>query len=238
VGKGEGDDLPGIGRIGQNFFIAGHRGVEADLAHRMAGGAEAEAFEHGAVGQHQKRRPRLAGCAVVSASARAYILRSAIPAPPQLREALAVLRDDINNDLKTAMKAGQARRVSTLRLVNAAILERETKGAERLTLGEPEIIDVMGKMIKQRQESLGIYEKAGRTELAAQEREEIEIISAYLPKHMSDLEAASAISALIKEIEAETLKDMGRTMAALKQRFSGRMDFAKAGAHVKKLLGG
>jgi uncharacterized protein YqeY len=154
------------------------------------------------------------------------------------REALAVLRDDINNDLKTAMKAGQARRVSTLRLVNAAILERETKGAERLTLGDAEIRDVMGKMIKQRQESLGIYEKAGRTELATQEREEIEIISAYLPKHMSDLEAAGAISTLIKEIEAETIKDMGRTMAALKQRFSGQMDFAKAGAHVKKLLGG
>ncbi len=86
-------------------------------------------------------------------------------------------------------------------------------------------------MIKQRQESLDIYQKAGRNELADQEREEIEIISAYLPKQMSDIEAASAISALIKEIEAETLKDMGRTMAALKQRFAGRMDFGKAGAH-------
>ena len=96
----------------------------------------------------------------------------------------------------------------------------------------------MGKMIKQRQESLDIYEKAGRAELAAQEREEIDIISAYLPKHMSDIEAAKAISALIKELEAATLKDMGRTMAALKQRFSGRMDFSKAGAMVKKLLGG
>ncbi len=147
-----------------------------------------------------------------------------------------MLRDDINNDLKAAMKAGQARRVSTLRLINAAILQRETSGAERLTLSEPEILDVMAKMIKQRQESLDIYEKAGRAELAAQEREEIEIISAYLPKHMSDMEAAHAISALIKEIEAETIKDMGRTMAALKQRFAGQMDFAKAGALVKKLL--
>ena len=149
-----------------------------------------------------------------------------------------MLRDDINNAMKEAMKAGQARRVSTLRLINAAILERETKGAERLTLGDVEIVDVMGKMIKQRQESFEIYEKAGRAELAAQEREEIEIISAYLPKRMSDLEAASAISTLIKELEAETLKDMGRTMAALKQRFSGQMDFGNAGAHVKKLLGG
>jgi uncharacterized protein len=117
-------------------------------------------------------------------------------------------------------------------------MPRETGGAERTTLSDAEILDVMGKMIKQRQESLDIYEKAGRTELAAQEREEIEIIATYLPKQMSDIEAASAISTLIKEIEAETLKDMGRTMAALKQRFGGRMDFSKAGAQVKKLLGG
>ena len=149
-----------------------------------------------------------------------------------------MLRDDINSALKEAMKSGQARRVSTLRLINAAILQRETSGAERVTLSDAEILDVMGKMIKQRRELLDIYEKAGRTDLAAQEREEIEIISAYLPKHMSDMEAAHAISTLIKEIEAETLKDMGRTMAALKQRFSGRMDFSKAGAQVKKLLGG
>ncbi len=96
----------------------------------------------------------------------------------------------------------------------------------------------MGKMIKQRQESLDIYEKAGRTDLAAQEREEIAIIAAYLPKQLSDLEAGEAISALIKELEAATLKDMGRTMAALKDRFAGRMDFGKASALVKKLLAG
>jgi hypothetical protein len=149
-----------------------------------------------------------------------------------------VLRDDINSALKAAMKAGQARRVSTLRLINAGILARETSGAERQSLNDAEIVDVMHKMVKQRHESLEIYQKAGRNELADQEREEIEIISAYLPKQMSDLEAASAISTLIKEIEAETLKDMGRTMAALKQRFAGRMDFGKAGAQVKKLLGG
>jgi uncharacterized protein len=149
-----------------------------------------------------------------------------------------VLRDDINNAVKEAMKAGQARRVSTLRLINAEILKRETSGAERTKLGDADILDVMAKMIKQRQESLEIYEKAGRTELAAQEREEMEIISAYLPKQMSDVEAGEAISALIKELEAATLKDMGRTMAALKQRFAGQMDFGKAGALVKKLLSG
>ena len=149
-----------------------------------------------------------------------------------------MLRDNINSALKAAMKSGEGRRVSTLRLVNAAILERETRGAERTTLSDAEIVDVMQKMVKQRQEALELYEKAGRSELAAQEREEIGIISAYLPKQMSDIEAAHAISALLKELEAATLKDMGRTMAELKQRFAGQMDFAKAGAQVRKLLGG
>ena len=149
-----------------------------------------------------------------------------------------MLRAEINNALKEAMKASDKRRISTLRLINAEILKRETSAAERVTLTEAEILDVMGKMIKQRQESLDIYEKAGRTDLAAQERDEIEIISAYLPQHLSDLEAGHAISELIKELEAATLKDMGRTMAALKERYAGRMDFSKASALVKKLLAG
>ena len=149
-----------------------------------------------------------------------------------------MLRDDINNALKAAMKAGETRRVSTLRLINAAIMERETRGAERVTLADTDILDVMGKMIKQRQELLDIYEKAGRTDLAKQEREEIEIIAAYLPRQMSEMEAGAAISALVKELEAASLKDMGRTMTALKERFGGQMDFGKASAMVKKLLAG
>jgi hypothetical protein len=149
-----------------------------------------------------------------------------------------VLREEINNALKGAMKASDKRRVSTLRLINAEILKRETSAAERLTLTDAEIRDVLGKMIKQRQESLEIYEKAGRADLAAQEREEIDIIAAYLPRQLSDIEAGEAISSLIKELEAATLKDMGRTMAALKDRFAGRMDFSKASAVVKKLLAG
>jgi len=149
-----------------------------------------------------------------------------------------VLREQINQALKDAMKAGETRRVSTLRLINAEILKRETSAAERLKLNDAEILDVIGKMIKQRQEALEIYEKAGRTDLATQERQEIEILTAYLPKQLSDLEAGEAISGLIKELEAATLKDMGRTMTALKERFAGRMDFAKASAVVKKLLGG
>jgi hypothetical protein len=92
------------------------------------------------------------------------------------------------------------------------------------------------KMIKQRQESAEMYDKGGRPELAKQERAEIEIISAYLPKQMTDAEAGHAISALLQEINAETMKDMGRAMAALRERFAGKMDFGKASGKIKELL--
>jgi len=151
-----------------------------------------------------------------------------------------VLRNDIDTALKDAMKAGDKRRVSTLRLVNAAIknadIEARTAGKEPLT--DDELLGLLRKMVKQRQESIELYEKGGRPELANQEREEIEIISAYLPQQMSDLEAGAAIQALVHEINAQSLKDMGRAMAALKERFAGKMDFSKASAKVKELLGG
>jgi uncharacterized protein YqeY len=92
------------------------------------------------------------------------------------------------------------------------------------------------KMIKQRQESAELYDKGARPELAGAERAEIEIIAAYLPQQMSDVEAGSAISALLQEINAETMKDMGRAMAALKERFAGKMDFGKASGKIKELL--
>ena len=150
-----------------------------------------------------------------------------------------MLRDDINNALKGAMKAGDTRRVSTLRLVNAEILKRETSAAERVTLTDAEILDVMGKMIKQRQESLDIYEKAGRTDLADAgargDRDHLRLSAASICRTSKP---ARPFPALIKELEAATLKDMGRTMAALKERFAGQMDFGKASAMVKKLLAG
>jgi hypothetical protein len=151
-----------------------------------------------------------------------------------------VLRETINAALKQAMKGGDKRRVSTLRLVNAAAknADIEARGRGKGPLSDDELLGLLQKMIKQRQESVELYDKGGRPELAAQEREEIEIISAYLPKQLSDIEAGEAISSLIRELEAATLKDMGRTMTALKERFAGRMDFSKAGAQVKKLLGG
>jgi uncharacterized protein len=151
-----------------------------------------------------------------------------------------VLRDEINAALKTAMKARDARRVSTLRLINSAVqsADIEAGGQGKPPLTDPDLLALLQKMIKQRQESADIYEKANRAELAAQEREEVEIISAYLPKQMSDIEAGAAISALVQEINAQGMKDMGRVMAALKERFAGTLDFSKASAKVKDLLKG
>ena len=149
-----------------------------------------------------------------------------------------MLRDNINNALKDAMKARDERRVSTLRLMNAAIknADIENRGSAKQPLNEAELMSLFQKMIKQRQELVELYEKGGRAELAKQEREEIEIIGGYLPKQMSDVEAGAAISAIIQEINAQTMKDMGRVMAALRERFAGSMDFGKASAKIKEML--
>jgi len=149
-----------------------------------------------------------------------------------------VLRTSINDAMKEAMKARDERRVSTLRMMNAAIKngDIEQRGQGKEPLNEAELMSLFQKMIKQRQESAELYEKGGRGELAAQEKAEIEIISSYLPKQMSDVEAGAAISALLQEINAQTMKDMGRAMAALRERFAGKMDFGKASAKIKELL--
>ena len=151
-----------------------------------------------------------------------------------------MLRDDINNALKGAMKAGEARRVSTLRLVNSTIknADIDARGQGKPALSDDDLLSVLQKMIKQRQESAELYEKGGRPELAAQENEEIAIISGYLPQQMSDIEAGSVIQSLVHEINAQTMKDMGRVMAALKERYAGKLDFTKASAAVKKALSG
>jgi uncharacterized protein len=149
-----------------------------------------------------------------------------------------VLRDNINNAMKDAMKARDERRVSTLRMMNAAIknADIEARGQGKEPLNEADLMSLFQKMIKQRQESADLYDKGARPELAAAERGEIEIITAYLPQQMSAVEAGSAISAVLKEINAETMKDMGRAMAALKERFAGKMDFGKASGKIKELL--
>lgn len=149
-----------------------------------------------------------------------------------------MLRDDINNALKQAMKAHEDRRVSTLRMVNSTLknADIEARGQGKGPLTDDELKSLLQKMIKQRQESVELYEKGNRPELAAQEREEIAIIAAYLPKQMSDAEAQAAIAAVIKDVGAASMKDMGKVMAALKERHAGEMDFAKASGTVKGLL--
>jgi hypothetical protein len=151
-----------------------------------------------------------------------------------------MLRDDINASLKDAMKSGDKRRVSTLRLVNSAVqnADIEARGQGKPALSDEDLLGLLQKMIKQRQESIELYDKGGRADLVAQEREEIGIISAYLPQQMSDEEAKAAIAAVVGEIGAQGMKDMGKVMAALKQRHAGRMDFGKASPIVKGLLSG
>jgi uncharacterized protein len=151
-----------------------------------------------------------------------------------------MLRDDINSALKEAMKAGDARRVSTLRLVNAALknADIEARGQGKAPLGDDDMLSLLQKMIKQRHESVELYDQGGRAELARQEREEIAIIQAYLPKQMSDADVKAAISAAIAATGAAGMKDMGKVIAELKAKYTGQMDFGKASGMVKAALSG
>jgi uncharacterized protein len=151
-----------------------------------------------------------------------------------------MLRDDINNAVKEAMKAKDERRLSTLRMVNSTIknADIDARGQGKPPLGDAELLGVLQKMIKQRQESVELYDKGGRAELAAQEREEIAIISAYLPKQMSEAEVKAAIASVIAETNAAGIKDMGKVIGALKAKHAGRMDFGKASGLVKAALTG
>ena len=151
-----------------------------------------------------------------------------------------MLRDDINNALKDAMKAKDERRVSTLRLVNSTFknADIEARGQSKGPLGDAELLSLLQKMIKQRQESVELYEKGGRPELAQQERDEIAIISSYLPKQMSEDDVKSAIAEAICDTGAAGMKDMGKVIAALRAKYAGQMDFAKASALVKGALSG
>jgi uncharacterized protein YqeY len=151
-----------------------------------------------------------------------------------------MLREDINNALRDAMKSRDERRVSTLRLVNAAIKDRdiEARGLGRQPLSDEELLGVLQKMIKQRQESKELYDKGGRADLARQEAEEIEIISGYLPRQMTEDEIKAAITAAIAETGAAGMKDMGKVVGVLRGKYAGRMDFGKASALVKGMLAG
>ena len=149
-----------------------------------------------------------------------------------------MLRDDINNAVKEAMKAKDERKVSTLRMVNSTIknADIEARGQGKPPLSDGDLLSVLQKMIKQRQEAVELYDKGGRAELANQEREEIAIITAYLPKQMSEDDVKKAISAVITETGAAGIKDMGKVIGALKSKYAGQMDFAKASGLVKAAL--
>ncbi|MEJ2624781.1 MAG: GatB/YqeY domain-containing protein [Pseudolabrys sp.] len=151
-----------------------------------------------------------------------------------------MLRDDINTALKEAMKAKNERAVSTLRMVNSTLknADIEARGSGKPALGDAEVVAALQKMVKQRQESVELYKKGGRDDLAKQEQEEIEIISGYLPKQMSEGEMTAAIEAAIAETGAASMKDMGKVIGSLRAKHAGQMDMGKASALVKaKLLG-
>ncbi len=150
-----------------------------------------------------------------------------------------MLRENFTSELKLAMKAGDRRRVDTIRMITAALKDRDiearTTGKE---VGEEEILSLLQKLVKSRQESMEIYEKNARPELAAQEREEIAVISTFLPQPMSDEEVAVAIKAAIADTGAASIKDMGKVIAVLKAQHAGKMDFGKASGLVKAALAG
>ena len=149
-----------------------------------------------------------------------------------------MMRDDINNAVKEAMKAKDERKLGTLRMVNATIknADIEAETSKKAALSDDDLLGLLQKMIKQRQEAVELYDKGGRAELAAQEREEIAVISAYLPKQMSEDEVKKAISAVIAETGAAGIKDMGKVIGVLKAKHAGQIDFAKASGLVKAAL--
>ena len=145
------------------------------------------------------------------------------------------MRDRLNQETKAALKARDKARLGALRLISAALQEREI-ATRTDKLSEQEVAAVLQKMLKQRRDSLAIYQKAGRQDLAQQEANEIEVIEEFLHKQLGDQEVRSAIAAVIKDVGATAPRDMGKVMAALKARHAGQMDFGKVSALVKELL--
>jgi uncharacterized protein YqeY len=148
------------------------------------------------------------------------------------------MREAISEGYKTALKAGDKRRTATLRSINAAIKDKDiaNRGEGKEPLSDADLLVVLQKMVKQREESLGIYEKAGREDLAVVEREEIAILNEFLPKGLTDAEIEDVIRAAIAKTGAAGGKDMGKVIASLKADYPGRIDFGKASGMVKAAL--
>ncbi len=149
------------------------------------------------------------------------------------------MRTRVTTALKDAMKSKEADRLSTLRLINAAIKDREIaqRGSDEDAVGDAEVLAILGRMVKQRQESARAYEEGGRLELADKERSEIKVIEDFLPTQLDDDAAEEAVIAAIDEVGASSIRDMGKVMGVLKAKFTGQMDFGKVGPMVKDKLG-
>ncbi len=149
-----------------------------------------------------------------------------------------MMRDKLSEALKEAMKAKDSRRLSTVRLIQTAIKDRDiaNRGAGKDAVSDDDILQILQKMVKQREESAKIYEDAGRAELATQEREEIVVIKGFMPEQLSEQKCDELIKAAIADSGAQGLRDMGKVMAVLKEKYPGQMDFAKASGVVKDLL--
>lgn len=150
------------------------------------------------------------------------------------------MREKLNAEVKAAMKAGEKARLSTLRMIGSAIKDKDIAGrtAGKDHIGDDEIAELLAKLVKSREDSAKLYDEGGRPELAEKERAEIAVIREFMPRQMDEAEAKAAIAALVAELGAAGPKDMGRVMAALKERFTGKMDFSKASALVKGALAG
>ena len=146
------------------------------------------------------------------------------------------LKERITEDMKAAMRASEKERLSTIRLVQAAIKQREVD--ERITLDDTQVLVVLEKMVKQRKESIAQFEQGGRKDLADKERREIELLQAYLPAQLSDGELDALIRDAVAATGAASIKDMGKVMSVVKSKAAGRADMAVVGARVKAVLGG
>ena len=269
VGEGEGHDLARIRRICHDLLIAGHGGVKAQLGSGLARRPKAYPVKDGPIckskaggwfrrhvliprchanrprnrrqgggGQGLANKGMMRRCARLSRPLRIVMLR--------LRGTVGIefqmdMRTRVNTALKDAMKAKEADRLSTLRLINAAIKDKDIalRGTdqEEAGVGDPEVLAIMGRMVKQRQESARAYEEGGRLELAEKEQSEIKIIEEFLPKQLSEDETAAAVDAAITQVGADSIRDMGKVMGVLKGKYTGQMDFGKTGPLVKARLG-
>jgi uncharacterized protein YqeY len=198
------------------------------LRHRLdlfKSGWNPAAFERAAAAAWKPAADLKIGCRSVNASASAKLRRCA-------------MRERFTTEMKEAMKAGDKRKLGTVRLIQAALKDKdiEARGAGKGQASDDEILALLQKMIKQRQESIAIYEQNNRPELAQQEREEAEVIASFLPKQMDEAETKAAIEAAIAETGAASMKDMGKVVGALRAKYAGRMDFGKASGLVKEML--